>query len=115
MSIRYKSQRSTEAPMDFQFTSRPSSNVKPVWAQSEADLITPRKRIFILCPCFHRYQCLRTRSHNDINPSPPAFPSTSHTPTFGTNQNVPFIFQTPQPQTQYKHPWAPPPHFSPSS
>lgn len=35
--------RSTEAPMDFQFTSRPSSNAKPVWATSSEDPSTPKK------------------------------------------------------------------------
>src|SRR4051812_11843056 len=47
MATRWRGQRSTEAPMDFQFTSRPSSSTKPVWAQSpstEDDPSTPRKR-----------------------------------------------------------------------
>jgi len=36
-------------------------------------------------------------------------------PTFGTNQNIPFLFQPPPaPQTLQSHPWAPPPQFSPS-
>lgn len=32
--------------MDFMFTDRPSSNVKPVWASSSDELSTPRKRGF---------------------------------------------------------------------
>ncbi|KAG0703049.1 Di-sulfide bridge nucleocytoplasmic transport domain-containing protein [Suillus ampliporus] len=92
MNPRPHAQRSTEAPMDFQFTSRPSSNTKPVWA-SNSDLNTPRKRPF-----------------NDLQPTSTAFPQT---PTFGENNNVPFIFQAPAPQTPRVHPWAPPVNFSP--
>jgi len=32
---------------------------------------------------------------------------------FGENRNVPFIFQSPPPQTNPPYPWAPPPNFSP--
>jgi len=39
-------QRSTEAPMDFDFTSRPSSSIKPVWALKNEEPSTPRKRAF---------------------------------------------------------------------
>jgi hypothetical protein len=81
--------------MDFQFTSRPSSNLKPVWAASSDDPTTPRKR-----------------PHDTLNQHKPAL--SPHSPTFGSNQNVPFIFQTPPPQTPYVHPWAPPPGFSPT-
>ncbi|KAF9229812.1 hypothetical protein BS17DRAFT_771955 [Gyrodon lividus] len=89
-------QRSREAPMDFQFTSRPSSGTKPVWAAPNDDPDTPRKRPF-----------------NDLNPAPPAFPASPFTPMFGENRNVPFIFQSPPPKTDLPHPWTPPPNFSP--
>ncbi|KAI0825385.1 Di-sulfide bridge nucleocytoplasmic transport domain-containing protein [Trametes gibbosa] len=82
--------------MDFEFTSRPSSNTKPVWA---ADPHTPKKRTF-----------------TEINPSTPTFPGTPHTPswpTFGQHNNVPFLFQEPAPQTPHSHAWAPPSSFSP--
>ncbi|OAX42559.1 hypothetical protein K503DRAFT_733341 [Rhizopogon vinicolor AM-OR11-026] len=95
MNTRLHTHRSTEAPMDFDFTSRPSSNTKPVWA-SNSDLNTPRKRPF-----------------DDLQPASPAFPHPPQTPIFGENHNVPFIFQTPAPQTVPVHPWAPPPNFSP--
>ncbi|TFK47950.1 hypothetical protein OE88DRAFT_1738079 [Heliocybe sulcata] len=96
MSRILRSQRSTEAPMDFQFTSRPSSNMKPVWARPEEDSGSPRKR-----------------PHIDSNPPSPLFPSAPRQ-TFGPNNNVPFIFQTPPPHSEPSHPWAPPPNFSPS-
>ncbi|EGN94099.1 hypothetical protein SERLA73DRAFT_188681 [Serpula lacrymans var. lacrymans S7.3] len=96
MNRRLQNQRSTEAPMDFQFTSRPSSTVRPVWATSDADPNTPRKRPF-----------------GDLNPSTPSFPAPPNTPIFGENRNVPFIFQTPAPQPPAAHPWEPPSDFSP--
>ncbi|KAF8446432.1 Di-sulfide bridge nucleocytoplasmic transport domain-containing protein [Boletus edulis BED1] len=85
--------RSKEAPMDFQFTSRPSSGTKPVWATHADEPNTPRKRPF-----------------NDLNPASPAFPAS---PMFGENRNVPFIFQSPPPQTNPPYPWVPPSNFSP--
>ncbi|KAJ7171755.1 Di-sulfide bridge nucleocytoplasmic transport domain-containing protein [Mycena crocata] len=90
---RLRSHRSTDAPMDFEYTSRP--NTKPVWASgsSQEDPTTPKKR-----------------SHADLNP-----PTPLHNPTFGQNQNIPFIFQTPPRQTNPSpYPWAPPANFSPS-
>lgn len=81
--------------MDFQFTSRPSSNTKPAWAASN-DLNAPRKRPF-----------------DDLQPTSPAFPHPPQTPIFGENRNVPFIFQAPVPQTPAVHPWAPPVNFTP--
>ncbi|KIJ59817.1 hypothetical protein HYDPIDRAFT_99956 [Hydnomerulius pinastri MD-312] len=88
--------RSTEAPMDFQFTSRPSSGSKPAWATPNDDPNSQRKRPF-----------------NDLNPTSPAFPASPLVPMFGENRNVPFIFQSPPPQTNPPHPWVPPPNFSP--
>ncbi|KAI0935666.1 hypothetical protein AcV5_004021 [Taiwanofungus camphoratus] len=90
--------RSTETPMDFEFTSRPS--VKPVWAAGGHDPSTPRKRPF-----------------NDVNPPTPTFPATPHTPTYPTfapNTNVPFLFQEPLPQSPHSPAWRPPPNFSPA-
>ncbi|KAI0668678.1 Di-sulfide bridge nucleocytoplasmic transport domain-containing protein [Trametes maxima] len=85
--------------MDFEFTSRPSSNQKPIWATSGQDPSTPKKRPF-----------------TDANASTPAFPGTPTTPswpTFGQHNNVPFLFQQPPPQTPHTPAWAPPPSFSP--
>lgn len=82
--------------MDFQFTSRPSANIKPVWVENRDEPHTPQKRPF-----------------NDLNPPAPPFPSTPSLPTFGSNPTVPFIFQSPAPQTPYTPAWAPPPQFSP--
>ncbi|KZP15210.1 hypothetical protein FIBSPDRAFT_726197 [Athelia psychrophila] len=81
--------------MDFQFTSRPSTNMKPVWATSSDDPKTPKKR-----------------SHDALAPATSPFPG-AQPPTFGTNQGSPFLFNTPAPQTPHAHPWAPPPLFSP--
>ncbi|KAF8213761.1 Di-sulfide bridge nucleocytoplasmic transport domain-containing protein [Mycena galopus ATCC 62051] len=87
------SQRSTDAPMDFEFTNRPQT--RNIWATSEDDdPTTPKKR-----------------SHADlINP-----PTPLHNPIFGQNQGIPFLFQTPsRPLDPSPHPWAPPANFSPS-
>ncbi|KZT68780.1 hypothetical protein DAEQUDRAFT_670702 [Daedalea quercina L-15889] len=92
--------RSTETPMDFEFTSRPSSLARPVWASGDEDPSTPRKRPF-----------------SDANPPTPAFPTPSHAasfPSFGHNNNVPFLFNEPLPQTPHTPAWAPPPNFSPT-
>lgn len=88
--------RSTEAPMDFQFTSRASSGTKPIWAAPPEDPSTPRKRPL-----------------DDLTSTTPGFPASPFTPMFGENRNVPFIFQSPRPQTNPTHPWEPPPSFSP--
>ncbi|KIY45703.1 hypothetical protein FISHEDRAFT_48740 [Fistulina hepatica ATCC 64428] len=78
--------RSTEAPMDFQFTSRPSTT--PAWATPD-----------------------RKRNHDQVAAASSAFQSTPRAPAFGSNLNVPFIFQAPniEPAAQ---PWTPPPKFN---
>ncbi|KAJ7102511.1 Di-sulfide bridge nucleocytoplasmic transport domain-containing protein [Mycena belliarum] len=92
-----RSHRSTDAPMDFEYTSRP--NTKPVWASSSdssapsEDPTTPKKR-----------------SHADLRAPAPPPPN----PMFGQNQNIPFIFQTPPRPAAPPYPWAPPAHFSPA-
>jgi len=104
--------RSTEAPMDFQFTSRASSGMKPVWAASPEDPSTPRKRTFqLLVWCLDLH--LATGPLDDLTTTTPGFPGSPFTPMFGENRNVPFIFQSPRPQTNPTHPWEPPPSFSP--
>lgn len=97
MASRLRAGRSTETPMDFEFTSRPSSFAKPVWAASGENPSTPRKRPLA-----------------DANPPTPVFPAPPHTPTFGGNPNVPFLFQEPLPQSPHAPAWVPPPHFSPA-
>ncbi len=51
MTHRLRADRSTETPMDFEFTSRPSSNTKPVWATSGQDPHTPKKRECLCISC----------------------------------------------------------------
>jgi hypothetical protein len=46
MAQRLQSERSTEAPMDFQFTSRPSVDMIPVWKTPA----TPLKREYPFSP-----------------------------------------------------------------
>ncbi|KAJ4485472.1 Di-sulfide bridge nucleocytoplasmic transport domain-containing protein [Lentinula aciculospora] len=83
----FHSPRSTEAPMDFQFTSRP--NTTPAW-KSDDDSSTPRKR-----------------PRDDMNP--PTMDSTSSSSFgFGSNRNIPFIFATPSRQIPEAYSWAPP-------
>ncbi|KAJ3997886.1 Di-sulfide bridge nucleocytoplasmic transport domain-containing protein [Lentinula boryana] len=88
----FHSPRSTEAPMDFQFTSRP--NTTPAWKSGD-DLSTPRKR-----------------THDDMNPSSP---TSSSSFGFGANRNIPFIFATPSRQASEPYSWAPPPSGSPAN
>ncbi|KAF5361679.1 hypothetical protein D9758_007380 [Tetrapyrgos nigripes] len=91
----FRSSRSTEAPMDFQFTDRPSSHQEPVWRAPsvglEGDPSTPRKR-----------------PHDTLNPMTPSTP-----PTFGLNRNIPFMFSTPARSQSQPPAWAPPSNFSP--
>ncbi|KAJ3713513.1 Di-sulfide bridge nucleocytoplasmic transport domain-containing protein [Lentinula raphanica] len=88
----FHSPRSTEAPMDFQFTSRPETT--PAW-KSDNDPSTPRKR-----------------PHDDMTFSSPATPSSFG---FGANRNIPFIFATPSRQAPEPYSWAPPPSGSPAT
>ncbi|GJE94203.1 di-sulfide bridge nucleocytoplasmic transport domain-containing protein [Phanerochaete sordida] len=90
MSRFYGSPRSTESPMDFEYTSRP--NVKPVWAQGE-DTNTPRKRPLAELN-------VPARSFHASDPS---------TPTFGSMPtNIPFMLNVPAPVTPHRDPWVPP-------
>ncbi|KAI0035277.1 Di-sulfide bridge nucleocytoplasmic transport domain-containing protein [Vararia minispora EC-137] len=86
-----REERSTEAPMDFTFTSRRS--VAPAWQ-------SPQKR-----------------PHDELVSPPPslanALPSSPLKP-FGQNQSHTFLFNQPPPSTPHAHPWVPPPNFSPT-
>ncbi|KAJ3562876.1 hypothetical protein NP233_g9302 [Leucocoprinus birnbaumii] len=76
--------------MDFEWTDRPG--VRPVWSNRAEDLNTPRKRPI-----------------EEVNSPQPQL-GTPQTPVFGSNhnQNVPFIFQSPQPSpAPSSYPWAP--------
>ncbi|KAF8350288.1 Di-sulfide bridge nucleocytoplasmic transport domain-containing protein [Amanita rubescens] len=81
-----RTERSTEAPMDYQWTNR--TNTKGVWAFSSNDFDTPRKR-----------------PHEDLASSTPML-ETPAQPSFGSNQNFPFLFQ--QGQASNSHSWTPP-------
>ncbi|KAG6841534.1 hypothetical protein C0991_009899 [Blastosporella zonata] len=95
MSNKNRTPRGTEAPMDYEWTNR--TPIKPSWSQSAAeDQSTPRKR-----------------PHDEVNPPTTPF-NQPRSPIFGSNQNVPFIFnQNATPRTPNPHPWQPPLHFSP--
>ncbi|GLB36613.1 putative di-sulfide bridge nucleocytoplasmic transport domain containing protein [Lyophyllum shimeji] len=91
-----RSTRSTEAPMDYEWTNRPKT--RPSWSQPSIpeDQSTPRKR-----------------PHDELKPTTTPF-GAPQTPIFGSNQNVPFIFnQNATPRTPNPPPWQPPPLFSP--
>ncbi|KAG5335164.1 hypothetical protein C0989_002063 [Termitomyces sp. Mn162] len=96
MSRKAHSPRGTEAPMDYEWTNR--TPIRPSWSQATAteDQLTSRKR-----------------PHDEANP--PLTPlGTPRAPIFGSNQNVPFIFnQNATPRTSNPPPWQPPPFFSP--
>ncbi|TFK19900.1 nuclear membrane protein [Coprinopsis marcescibilis] len=81
--------RSREAPMDFEWTNRPAT--KPAWSSHGEDPSTPKKR-----------------SLEPVNPATPGF-GAPVTPSFGRNQNVPFLFNPGTvPQTPQGYPWVPP-------
>ncbi|PPQ62775.1 hypothetical protein CVT24_000469 [Panaeolus cyanescens] len=88
------SQRSKEAPMDYQWTNR--SPIKPAWVASGDD----------------DAESTRKRSHDRIVSPTPTLGTPQ--PTFGTNQNVPFLFQPAPAPPPPAHPWMPPPQFTPS-
>lgn len=95
--------------MDFEFTSRSSANIKPAWATGD-EPHTPKKRELFSTNFRLLFTVTSTGTLHDMNPPRPAFPpNTPLTPSFGTNTNVPFIFQSPIPQSQHPPPWVPPP------
>ena len=65
MSRWFGSPRGTESPMDFEYTSRPTSGMKPVWATPAdgEDPTTPRKRtclfVVIIFAVVDRYVTFR--------------------------------------------------------
>lgn len=76
--------------MDFEWTNRPGG--QPVWSSKREDPNTPRKRPI-----------------DEVNSPQPVF-GTLQTPVFGSNhtQNIPFIFQSPEPpSTSQSYPWTP--------
>lgn len=107
--------RSTEAPMDFEFTSRPSTNMKSAWVEAPS---TPRKRMCELSLngmnqfCVTHLHGRLEGPHDDLNPPTPAFPARPPT-VFGMNpSNTPFLFHTPSLRTPHVPDWTPPPNFS---
>ncbi|KAI0310998.1 Di-sulfide bridge nucleocytoplasmic transport domain-containing protein [Amylostereum chailletii] len=92
MATPLRAHRSTEAPMDYEFTSRP--NATPAWK-------TPQKR-----------------PRNDLAASMPSLTpresSPSPFPTFGTGASTPFILEHRLPSTPHPPAWAPPSTFSPT-
>ncbi|TCD63094.1 hypothetical protein EIP91_005998 [Steccherinum ochraceum] len=82
--------RSTESPMDFEFTDRPTTHRAPAWSETNGDPSTPRKRTV-----------------NDMNPPPSPFDA-PQAPSYSRIGNVPFIFNTPPPQSLHQPPWIPP-------
>ncbi|KAI0740243.1 Di-sulfide bridge nucleocytoplasmic transport domain-containing protein [Earliella scabrosa] len=79
--------------MDFVFTSRPSSSTKPAWTSAREE----------------------PRPHSVANPPTPSFPTprTPTGPSFGLNNNMPFLFREPIPQSSHSPPWAPPSTHAP--
>jgi hypothetical protein len=103
--------------MDFEFTSRPSANMKAAWVEDANG--TPRKRIVFFQYAVFAIDTTLTRgtlgTHDDLNSPVPAFPAPPQPTPFGlTQSNTPFLFHTPPPRTQQVPDWAPPPHFSPA-
>lgn len=104
-----RSERSTEAPMDFQFTSRPNVDIVPVWKTPATPLKRERASRYTYGTDSTTHTLPRAGTHTDMNS--PFTPSS--VPTFGTNPNVPFIFQSPPPKSPHVPAWAPPENFSP--
>ncbi|KAI0005425.1 Di-sulfide bridge nucleocytoplasmic transport domain-containing protein [Russula compacta] len=104
-----RSERSTEAPMDFQFTSRSNVDIVPVWKTPATPLKRERASRYTYGTDSTTHPLPRAGTHTDMNS--PFTPSS--VPTFGANPNVPFIFQSPPPKSPHVHAWAPPENFSP--
>jgi len=108
----FRSQRSTEAPMDFQFTDRPSSHQSPIWRASsvpaEDDPTTPRKSMHFKHPIslVQSFSSL-PGPHDTLSPMTPSTP-----PTFGSNRNIPFMFSTPARSQSQPPAWVPPSNSS---
>ncbi|RDB29324.1 Nucleus export protein BRL1 [Hypsizygus marmoreus] len=103
--------RGTEAPMDYEWTSR--RKIEPSWTKTAEDISTPRKRT----ACFSNFLTVTSNKspgpHDDLNPSTTPF-GMPQPPMFGSNQNIPFIFQqNPASRTPNPPPWMPPALFSP--
>jgi hypothetical protein len=94
--------------MDFQWTNR--LEIKPSWAADNPS--TPRKR---WCRSYmtNLLELMRLPGpHTDMNSKTPSVLGTPQTPIFGSNQDIPFMFNT-APGTPQPPPWAPPASFSP--
>ncbi|KAF6765928.1 nuclear membrane protein [Ephemerocybe angulata] len=81
--------------MDYEWTHRPET--KPAWSNTPDAPSTPQRK----------------RTFGDVNPSTPSFTNPG-TPTFGRNQNVPFLFNTaPVPSTPQRPDWSVPSRTDP--
>ncbi|KAG5221311.1 Di-sulfide bridge nucleocytoplasmic transport domain-containing [Salix suchowensis] len=94
-----RSARSTEAPMDWDYTSRKS--VEPVWARKD-DPATPKKLSKRMSRSFNRCK-LATSST-----------TTPSSPMFGANRNVPLSLMRRHPRQRHPSPMGTPPNFSPT-
>ncbi|TEB34937.1 hypothetical protein FA13DRAFT_1753353 [Coprinellus micaceus] len=75
--------------MDYEWTNR--APTQPAWSTPSRDPTTPKKRQF-----------------GEVNPGTPSFTNLPTTPSFGRNQNVPFLFNpVPLPQTPHSSAWDP--------
>ena len=107
MRSEYASPRSREAPMDFEYTSRPT--VSNVWAVKEDEANSARKRKETFAthgryPCAH-IMLLGTLSEMD---SPATSVPLDTQPVFGRVGNIPFLFEIPPQKPDNPQPWTPP-------
>ena len=66
--------RSTESPMDFEFTSRPTTHMKPVWAEGDDDPRTPRKSMSYIQTAMMGHLLTACRDCNRHEPTSISFP-----------------------------------------
>jgi hypothetical protein len=107
---RLSSNRSTAVPMDFEFTNRPSSNIKPAWAEGDP-LHTPQKRTTHPLPLLKLISSLFvTGDYDEANPPQSPFPPQNTAPERPfIHTNEPYLFPTPGPHTLFPSHWQPPP------
>jgi hypothetical protein len=92
--------------MDYEWTNRVIT--QPAWSShSGEDPSTPRKRMLLPCMRYSRLTVVEGQ-FGEVNPGTPSITTIPSTPTFGRNQNVPFLFnQVPLPQTPQTPAWDP--------
>jgi len=107
---RQTSNRSTAVPMDFEFTHRASSNIKPVWTADDPFHVSQKRMTHHFPPFKLTRTPLATGNYDEANPPPSPFPPQNATPEHPfIPTSEPYLFPTPGPHTVFPPRWQPPP------